>query len=205
VSDDIRPTADDMARDLRADLEFLRGAWGPSAAGYGAAAVRRAIAAEAEVERLRAMLAETDGHRPGSEDGTCRLCRAVYGREPRMRDYLGGSQAHMLHDAADLIARLRAEAERAAVWLRLAAWLAANKYRRCHVEASSQAPGRAIVCLMDHGDEGPTVVVCGYPAPIDRSGEDRTMAVWLFIDTTDVAVLLAATLDEWERTRGGGA
>ena len=34
-------------------------------------------------------------------DGTERLCRAVYGRSATARDYLGGSEARMLHDAAD--------------------------------------------------------------------------------------------------------
>lgn len=36
-------------------------------------------------------------------DGTERLCRALYGRKARARDYLGGSDARMLHDAADLL------------------------------------------------------------------------------------------------------
>lgn len=37
-------------------------------------------------------------------DGTDRLCRALYGREARPEDYMGGSNAKMLHDAADAIA-----------------------------------------------------------------------------------------------------
>jgi len=45
---------------------------------------------------------------PG-QDGTERLCQAVYHRHATPRDYLGGSEANMLHDAADEIARLRAE------------------------------------------------------------------------------------------------
>ena len=45
---------------------------------------------------------------PDSADGTERLCFAVYGRPAQPRDFLGGSQAHMLHDAADTIAALRA-------------------------------------------------------------------------------------------------
>jgi hypothetical protein len=33
-------------------------------------------------------------------DGTGRLCRALYGRKAEPKDYLGGSEATMLHDAA---------------------------------------------------------------------------------------------------------
>ena len=35
------------------------------------------------------------------QDGTERLCQALYGRKATPRDYLGGSDARMLHDAAD--------------------------------------------------------------------------------------------------------
>ena len=48
---------------------------------------------------------------PDSDDGTERLCLAVYGRPAQPRDFLGGSNAHMLHDAADVIAKLRLERE----------------------------------------------------------------------------------------------
>ena len=41
-------------------------------------------------------------------DGTERLCQALYGRKAKPADYLGGSDAKMLHDAADLIAELQA-------------------------------------------------------------------------------------------------
>lgn len=37
----------------------------------------------------------------GGMDGTERLCRSLYGRKATARDYLGGSDARMLHDAAD--------------------------------------------------------------------------------------------------------
>lgn len=39
-------------------------------------------------------------------DGTDRLCHAVYGRDAEARDYIGGSNAQMLYDAANLIDRL---------------------------------------------------------------------------------------------------
>lgn len=41
-------------------------------------------------------------------DGTERLCQALYGRKATPRDYLGGSDAKMLHDAADRILLLAA-------------------------------------------------------------------------------------------------
>jgi len=41
-------------------------------------------------------------------DGTERLCQALYGRKATARDYVGGSDAKMLHDAADRIAELKA-------------------------------------------------------------------------------------------------
>lgn len=43
-----------------------------------------------------------------SMDGTDRLCHALYGRPAACNDYLGGSEAKMLHDAADALAAERA-------------------------------------------------------------------------------------------------
>jgi len=40
---------------------------------------------------------------PGYADGTAKLCRILYNRKERPKDYLGGSDAKMLHDAADKI------------------------------------------------------------------------------------------------------
>jgi hypothetical protein len=40
-------------------------------------------------------------------DGTDRLCMAVYGRPAKPRDYIGGANAQMLCDAADMINALR--------------------------------------------------------------------------------------------------
>lgn len=63
MSDDIRPTADDLARDLRADLEWfdtvkqsVSTAAAVVAVRIGRLATLRAIAAEAEAERLRRKL-----------------------------------------------------------------------------------------------------------------------------------------------------
>ena len=42
-------------------------------------------------------------------DGTESLCYAVYDRQPEVSDYLGGSKAKMLYDAATMIAKLKAE------------------------------------------------------------------------------------------------
>lgn len=51
--------------------------------------------------------AAPDAEHPAiAADGTERLCRALYGREPQPRDYVGGSNAPMMHDAADRVARL---------------------------------------------------------------------------------------------------
>jgi hypothetical protein len=44
---------------------------------------------------------------PDNADGTELLCRAVYGRKAKTQDYLGGSEARMLHDAANMIKRAR--------------------------------------------------------------------------------------------------
>lgn len=62
MSSDITPTQDDLSRDLRADLSELEGrdgrdyeAWVRDNADHAwPVAIRRALAAEAEVERLRA-------------------------------------------------------------------------------------------------------------------------------------------------------
>ncbi len=40
-------------------------------------------------------------------DNLTRLCRALYDREPESADYLGGSDAKMLGDAADTLERFR--------------------------------------------------------------------------------------------------
>jgi hypothetical protein len=40
-------------------------------------------------------------------DGTERLCRTLYGRDPIASDFLGGSNAKMLHDAADKLQELK--------------------------------------------------------------------------------------------------
>lgn len=66
MSDDIKPTDADLDRDLRADLAELEGrygrdyeAWVRDQADYAwPAALRRALAAEAEVERLGGILGD---------------------------------------------------------------------------------------------------------------------------------------------------
>ena len=44
-----------------------------------------------------------------SGDGVDRLAKAVYGRKPEPRDYVGGSTAQILYDAAQLIGHLQNE------------------------------------------------------------------------------------------------
>jgi len=51
-------------------------------------------------------------NRSVGEDGTDRLCRAVYGRSAEPKDYIGGSSAQMLHAAANLIDQLREAVDR---------------------------------------------------------------------------------------------
>lgn len=78
MSDDVRPTAVDLARDLRAYLADLGGRDGRDYAWLAAA--RRALAAEAEVARLRGLI-ERD--RTGLVVGLVKVLRAV-----RSRDWL---------------------------------------------------------------------------------------------------------------------
>lgn len=42
-----------------------------------------------------------------SPDGTERLCRVLYGRSAQVQDYIGGSNAKMLHDAARRITEVQ--------------------------------------------------------------------------------------------------
>jgi hypothetical protein len=79
-----------------------------------------------EIERLRAEQRLGTVHSGRQPDGTARLCHALYLREPAPRDYLGGSQANMLHDATDEIERLRARVAGMRLTLRecRAAWRA---------------------------------------------------------------------------------
>ena len=44
---------------------------------------------------------------PSSVDGAARLCAILYGRKDKPRDWLGGSNAMMIHDAVREIERLR--------------------------------------------------------------------------------------------------
>lgn len=44
-------------------------------------------------------------------DGTNTLCLAVYGRKAKPKDYIGGSEANMLYDAAKLIHKLKRDDE----------------------------------------------------------------------------------------------
>ncbi len=86
-----------------------------------------------------------DAPHPGGADGTDRLCRAVYGRGAQARDYIGGSEARMLHAGADRIAALEAEVERlrAAVagWIRLLAEAAEEGASLRQVKAPELARG----------------------------------------------------------------
>lgn len=48
-------------------------------------------------------------HIPMDADGTEALCSTLYGRPAQPQDYLGGSDAAMLHDAVRAITTLRSE------------------------------------------------------------------------------------------------
>ena len=59
-----------------------------------------------EVARLRKIIDDATGHSKDG-DGTDLLCKALYGRKGTATDWLGGSEARMLHDAAKVITGLR--------------------------------------------------------------------------------------------------
>jgi len=67
---------------------------------------------------VAAALQGHDGGEPRADgDGTARLCQALYGRPAQPRDYLGGSDARMLHEAADKIAALQEpRGQQAGIW-----------------------------------------------------------------------------------------
>jgi hypothetical protein len=67
----------------------------------------RSLAADALLDYRDPPFTERSERLAGPEDGTGLLCQVLYGRPARPRDYLG-SDARMLHDAADEITRLRA-------------------------------------------------------------------------------------------------
>jgi hypothetical protein len=72
-------------------------------------------------------------------DGTDRLCWALYGHAPKAQDYLGGSEAKMLHDAADEILHLRQSQEKI--------WGIADEAQYAHFERSiEQAIRQACTC-----------------------------------------------------------
>jgi hypothetical protein len=104
-------TDDEIAR--RAEscrLELERNGW----FGWSAPAADAVIARHVRYAAEDALAQEIDAApHPTGEDGMERLCRAVYGRPAQPRDYLGGSEARMLRDGADLIADLRAKLEAA--------------------------------------------------------------------------------------------
>jgi len=96
VQGDIEPTKDewDRARRACAHVQLLGST---EATCHNCRAIAYALG---EYRR------EMERREPGG-DGTERLGRAVYGRSPRPREIVGGSEAHLLHDAADEIERLR--------------------------------------------------------------------------------------------------
>lgn len=66
-----------------------------------------------ELDKLRKRVAELEAELNGPtnfgpEDGTERLVQALHGRSAKPRDYLGGSNARMLHEAAERIRELEA-------------------------------------------------------------------------------------------------
>lgn len=61
-----------------------------------------------ERDQLRAQVEDAERYKHADGDGTDRLVRAIHGRKAKGRDYIGGSQANMLHEGADLIEELRA-------------------------------------------------------------------------------------------------
>lgn len=73
----------------------------------------RTIACEAadKIAELEGLNMSQDDYPPEEGDGTHRLCMALYG-EVKARYYIGGSDAIMLHDAADRLRRLRIKVRR---------------------------------------------------------------------------------------------
>ncbi len=136
-----RPCADNLAETLRALLACLDGCLSCHAAGMDRCTVEeraRAALAAYEAERMGV----DEGRRPDG-DGTDRLCRALYGRDAEVRDWLGGSEARMLHDAADRLA----ERAQGPDWRALAGRLAARVDRRayyCLDEAGREDVDRAL-------------------------------------------------------------
>lgn len=82
------------------------------------------------------------GGRPiGEPDGTERLCRALYDGPANPKAYLGGSDARMLHDAADTIARLTRERDEARAEVeRLRAGLSAEAGALAYRHAADPCP-----------------------------------------------------------------
>ena len=94
---------------------------------------------------------------PDSADGTERLCLAVYGRPAQPRDFLGGSQAHMLHDAADAIAKLRRERENDAALKRAT--------RRAEVAEAERDALRERVRVLEAVDTAARALMYGQHSP----------------------------------------
>lgn len=78
-------------------------------------------------------------------DGTDRLCQAVYGRKSLPRDYIGGSSARMLHDAAALIEALADRASSPALKADCAQLLPGGKLDDTTYEAIESALDKAEV------------------------------------------------------------
>jgi len=91
---------DDIKRRLKEDTkltaDYLR--LKSTAPPFGYALMQSIADRRTLLEMLKDIPRTTEG------DGIDRLCKALYGRDPRPSDYLGGSNAKMLHDAVGALA-----------------------------------------------------------------------------------------------------
>lgn len=186
--------------------------------------IRRCQAAEAEVERLRKIIDDATGYSKDG-DGTDLLCKALYGRPGKVADWLGGSEAKMLHDAAKEVERLRAENDSLHVVLqeandtiermsreqseesalaRLRAWVQADGtyYRHAEISMDGRKDDAVEPCMcLDISWHGGTLTVWNTPMV-------RTIPNTIGIGTEDkpasLGEMVDAALERWERKYGEG-
>lgn len=152
---------------------------------------------QAEVERLRKIIDDATGHSKDG-DGTDLLCKALYGRPGKVADWLGGSEARMLHDAAKEVDRLRAENERLrerseeAALARLRAWRAAAFGRWFNLENDVGCPDCLVLGELQGGGHQASRLVTA-SSDDEPHTEDKPASL---------GEMVTAALREWERKYG---
>lgn len=161
-----------------------------------------------EVERLRKIIDDATGYSKDG-DGTDLLCKALYGRPGKVADWLGGSEAKMLHDAAKEVERLRAENERLreqseeSALARLRAWVQQREGFRTAVVSVEGCQDAEMLELIDicHQATNKREVVVVWNKPIE-SDKSHLVGVGTEDKPASLGEMVEGALERWAELYG---